>query len=257
MPEVKKLGDMETARVLRDLGEKYKKDEDAGVVGSMGSVDVLADLKKKADARERALDGIVPERRMFSAEEIGAMQAADCLIRDFLDDFGDGTDPNDLVVLERRLDALPLWKAKFASGDRGLHDELFFDEKMNSVYYMTPSGASLRLKKAVFFDNDLKSRRGGPVHLSLAVYPFAEIVLFKNTQNPDARYDLVPAIGLTVKEYYTTTLNAALREKNPVSLKSGIHIYQDPLGVKDVICPVDVRAGVHDGHYVNKIFFTR
>jgi len=161
MSEVKKLGDMGTARVLRDLGGKYEKDEDAGVVGSMGSVDVLQDLSDKATRRKESLEGIIPERRTFSAKEIGAMQAVDRLIRDFLDDFGDSTDPNDLTVLERRLDVLPLWRAKFSSGGRDLHGELSFDEKINSVYYMTPSGASLRLKKAVFFDNDLKSRRGG------------------------------------------------------------------------------------------------
>jgi len=93
--------------------------------------------------------------------------------------------------------------------------------------------------------------------LSFAVHPFAEIVLFKNTQNPDARYDLVPAIGLTVKEYFTNTLNAALQEVNIAPLESKLHIYRDSQGIKDVICPADVRAGVHDGHYVNKIFFMR
>ncbi len=244
---------MGTAGALRDLAEKFKKNEDQGAVG-MGSFDALKDLSNKAARRKESLEGITPEMHFVPQDEIDSVRDIQEVIDVFLDEFGDSGDFKILRSLEKKLDRLPLFKVKFSTGDRNSKGELNPDVQ-DSVYYVTASNVCIRLKKSVLFDPE--NIREGLGDIAAAVHPFAEVVLFQDTQSPDAYYDLTPAIGLTVKEYFTTTLNAVLRAKDPVPLESKVRIYRDSRGIKDVICPIEARAGVHDGHYVNKIFFTR
>lgn len=234
-----------------------KKENFSGMGGS--SLDFL---HAREERRREILEGTRTEYRAFQREELNALRDIEREVRIFTDQFGEEESSFFIDALEQKLDRFSFWKAKFSTGDyvgnsREYLQDLDVDPARDSLYYMSPSGATLRLKKAVLYDP--VARAADTNHIENAVQPIADLVTFRKS-GEDFHLELLPHIGFVVREYFTTTFQNALLQGAQIHglpIVSPLELYVDDTGIRDIGCPSQFRAGTHDGHYVNKIFFVR
>ncbi|HSX41817.1 MAG TPA: hypothetical protein VLE93_00530 [Candidatus Saccharimonadales bacterium] len=94
--------------------------------------------------------------------------------------------------MEVYLDSLNIWKHKLTTVNQEARIEKFPQpEKFDSLYYITPEGVSLRLKRRLVRDEDVHG----------LVQPYMEKIFFKNYQSEEVKE--VPELGLSVIEYTT------------------------------------------------------
>jgi ribonucleotide reductase alpha subunit len=149
------------------------------------------------------------------------------------------------------LDQLDIWSYKFSTLSQGIAEDL---EKTSSertpddsIYYMTPSGASLRLKMA-------NRNRGAKT----IIEPIMEKIFFEKVGADGKDLSEVPKIGYNVVEYATQeffNLMAAKDTKIGSAYKSSIKKYNQ--GGKIEIPKLENVKYSHEGSPVNKIFFKK
>lgn len=135
-----------------------------------------------------------------------------------------------------KLDRCPVFVYKFATGEYEEHQEGF-----DSIYYMTKSGVTLRLK--------FRLRGQGVQEICR---PFKEKIAFYN-QRDEASFE--PSLKCGVEEWVTQKFMEMLDdEKMQKSWQSEIKIYN--VEGQTLIRPPG-RSGDkhHEGHPVNKIFY--
>ncbi len=137
------------------------------------------------------------------------------------------------------LDRLDVWSHKFSSESQGTGENLI-ETPNDSVYYMSSSGASLRLKMA--------NRNQG---VKKVIQPIMEKIFF---EKPGEEISETPTLGYFVREYATQDfLNEFKEESIDSDYQSSIRKYER--GGKIEIPKLDNIKIDHEGSPVNKIDF--
>lgn len=210
---------------------------------------MFEDLKRRAAAREQAKK--ILDKLPFECETISEIELVKLIeVRKKMQMLAEAYDQASAKGLTpdarqeyfeqtlKHLDQfIDLWKYKFTTADQ---DEA--NTNKYSVYYVTKSGVSLRLKR---INLEKKELRG-------TVEPFMEKIYF---DHPDTReISENPIIGWTVMEYCSPEfLELQKRDVIEGSFSSKIKKYKS---AGKVIRVENVKDGLeHLGHEVNKIFF--
>ncbi|OGZ10737.1 MAG: hypothetical protein A3D65_01715 [Candidatus Lloydbacteria bacterium RIFCSPHIGHO2_02_FULL_50_13] len=148
----------------------------------------------------------------------------------------------EMEELEALFDSQDIWLAKFTTDyfSHASDEGLKVDEEKDSLYYVTPSGVSVRIKKSEV--NEGKSARND----------INEKILF---MKPDGSYSSIPEMGTFVEEVWTERFEEILREGNPQIFPSLITTYVKQEKTVDFSLPPESRVRLHHGHRVNVIYF--
>jgi len=229
--------------------EKYDK-ESNDEAPDIRSFDVLDELEKGRAEFLGSIKDIPKERYSITKEEFNALHEVSVLIKKVIHEQR-GLPIENLYVLINKLDSLDLWKSKFSTecaGGPSNSVELQESSSDDSIYYMTLSGATLRLKM-VNINEGLES----------VIQPFMEKVIF---ESPSRTISEIPQIGHRVSEYFSLNFNLAIQEGDVSLYKPVLDIYQQDRKIK-AVTRFNEKTGFispsvdHYGDRVNKLFFTR
>ncbi len=251
--------------VLDDLRSKYQQPQvqaepafqgtDQGaILKGMGNV-WKVDTQRRREEQERLSVGSTIVHETYSVQELAQIaqvrERLDMMIARF-DVQVAGLDKKSPEYIKKAklevakmvayLDGLPLWKFKFSTEiGAGVVGPLVEDES-DSLYYMTASGISMRLRRA-----SLEEGHG----LNRVAQPFMEKMRFRAPQIN--HFDGIPTLGSTVEDYATREFSERLR--NPGEKSD----FVSPLAVwvkdgKPVAVGGSDDAYIHNGDRVNRIF---
>ncbi|OHA01948.1 MAG: hypothetical protein A3C12_01095 [Candidatus Sungbacteria bacterium RIFCSPHIGHO2_02_FULL_49_20] len=205
----------------------------------MRSEKVLAELRAKKQAFEESLRGLPKEFHLIPQEEHKQIVEVKGFLAEFLEAAGiellAEKRYQKFTELTEALDRMALWKNKFSTESAGGPSDNVplepFNPAEDSIYYMTPSGMSLRLKTANLQEG-----------LWSVVQQIAEKILFVGSEEVAE----VPRIGFRVKEFFSD---------------SGLDFYKRGNQIAAVFKHTEdgtyFSPDVHSGDRVNSIFFTR
>lgn len=206
-------------------------------------------LNAKRDAYRRWLESMSFYSDVIPAKEIETMQGIFERCGEIIDEY-DGSENEEIGLqnLETYLDGLSFWVAKFStelSGGAGHSLPLLPSSEDDSIYYMSPSGMCLRLKKVLLKEESLSS----------VVQPIAERVYFEKNLENTREISLTPVVGYSVQEIFTVGLNKALSEYGVRGdFSSRIRVYKEGGKPAAVVVLEDDRFATHSGDRVNRIF---
>lgn len=253
-----------------DLAKKYKRvkspetepasdlsPEDKARLDATGGLAVIRLLNQKRDALLRELDRLPKYRETYKKRELQSILEVEKRIQGFLDEFNHATrgvanDSYEYQELCERyidrviqyLDQQNFWAHKFTTENAGgaLADQPLEYSSNDSLYYVTQSGISLRLK-----------RSASNLGLGTVIQPFHDKIIF-SLPNSDLSEDK-PLVGSRVKEYRSDEFREILNgddvsedftSTNEIYTKNG----------KIFFVASNDRAP-HEGDRVNRILETR
>jgi len=163
---------------------------------------------------------------------------------------------NVIKLIMNDLDKLDLWMYKFSTSSMAVHkNEGISPKDSDSIYYMTPSGSSLRFK--------MSNYEKGISHI---IQPFSVVIMFPKTESkneyPFNEYSLSgPIEGETmVHERFYKDFTTVVNQPTPIKEDYNSHLLAlaDEHGFWDVaLTNKDRPYHTHNGSLVNKIFFNR
>jgi hypothetical protein len=164
-----------------------------------------------------------------------------------------------LELIMSDLDKLDLWLCKFSTSNRAHQWDNLSPKETDSIYYMTPSGASIRFKRIMFDENNSYAKHPDEHGLHYVVQDFATFIYFKNRHGGSN----VPTVkDSEVKEIFDDKFQAMINQENPIqtNYSTGFATLTDKDGLWSATTVGtqnrdDVRT--HEGSLVNKIFFNR
>lgn len=118
------------------------------------------------------------------------------------------------------------------------------EEKDDSLYYLTASGLSMRIKRAAITDGD---------SLRVAVQPIMELILFHNLKSRRRdEFSRTPVLGWTTRDYQTADFKKRLLDTGAkTDFQSPLIILEKGGKIVGVIGPDEVW--IHEGNRVNSI----
>jgi hypothetical protein len=242
MDESKRLKEMGTERVIDELNKKYgllPKPKTAYAGSAGGIEEYLVGL----DTYVESLRALPKERHSLPKKEFDNLQDAIKGVKRI-------AETGSLESLITYLDNRGFWLAKFgteSSGGLGMSEPLQEPDNDDSIYYMTESGATLRVKRAVIKEG-----------LDKVVQMVMEKALFFG---PDGEISEVPKLGYKVREYLTTSLLDALESGDFSKYKPKIDIYRKDRNI-GAVAKLDEETGRinltanHTGDRVNKVYMS-
>lgn len=251
-----RLNAMGHDRVMADLARKYKQPivEDNAPPKKASEFSVMDHLKQRRDNFLRELDGLPKHRETYRKSELESIIEVEKRLRDFIANFDQATvnlpekSTEYQAICERYieqvlryLDQQSFWTYKLTTEDSG---GASFDQPLeytdhDSVYYVTQSGISLRLKRSV-----------SGLGLGTVIQPFYEKIVFK-MPNTDLK-ETEPHIGAQVTEYRSNEFAEVVKSgKVSKDIESSNEIYTKD-GKVFFVASNDPRP--HIGDRVNKIF---
>lgn len=253
-----RLKKMRTAEVLEDLTEKFGLKAPAPTAPEtkkdLGMSRVLADLNARKKRFLESLEGIPFHTETIPADEINQIITARKLCRQFVEDSERATEGltkqeklnalrNRLKELEAKLDELPLWTYKFSTESEGGgvadSEEMTVNTETDSVYFITPHGVSVRLKKSNLSEG-----------LQNVITKFAAKIFFVKD---DGAISLDPKVGYSVREYFGDDFDNLVWSGVANDFPSKIKIFQSDDGKVHAVLADDEGTPVHTGDRVNKI----
>ena len=227
----------------------------------VGTQRVLADLEKRRRAAEEYIKDVLHHFETFSENELRMILLARDLAAAAVDACADEaksrglteTDPDlgrkYLARLEIALDQLPIWAAKFSTetSGGGVEGPMEIDPDKNSIYYVTPAGASMRLRRS-----SIEEGRG----IREAAQPVAEKIYFEKQENGQFReLSLAPKLGFVVKEIFTGSFHKLLKQRQVENEhRSSIAIFEKDKKIYGFAAQ-DKDYDMHDGDRVNNIYW--
>ncbi len=197
---------------------------------------VVEQIKTQRLERAKALEGIPVEKQLFLKEELETIVKVNQLLHALMkrSEVNRKSPKEALTEIQYALDHLKnFWESKFTSG--GVDTE----REDDSLYYMTASGISLRLKRA-------NLSRG----IRAVVQPFLEKVCFLNESSELSEK---PVIGSTVEEYASQEFLKIQHGEIPITADVESKILKYVKNGK-LIAVGNAPDGVyHGGNLVNKI----
>lgn len=264
--DVARLDKMGHSRVMEDLRSKYQQpqtqgepvsqgSDQAAILRAMGHDRVMADMQKREEDRKRLLVGSTVVYETYSAQELAEVaqvrERLDMMIAAFnvrvagLDkkspEYVRAAQP-EVAKMIAYLDSLSLWEYKFSTELGASVVGPLTEDELDSLYYMTASGISMRLRRASLTEG---------AGLGAVAQPFMEKMRFRDPQTK--RFESVPMLGSTVEDCVTREFEERLKNRGEKS------DFVSPLAtwVKDgkplaFGGPDDVS--IHNGDRVNRIF---
>ena len=135
---------------------------------------------------------------------------------------------------------LPVWKASFATGDEEF-------AKSSSVYFISQSGAAIRIKYANLFNPEWYPKEIGKIILDIQEKCYFTDYAKTKTEKP--------IIGLTVEEVSTKDFCTAIENKQ-YTYNHNLFKYQgnDVFFIEQL---ENTKVYKHGGHEVSKVFWER
>ncbi len=260
---------MGSDRVMKDLRAKYGLDQvQAGpesqssdqkaIPEGMGHDRVMADMQRRGEEQKRLLVGSSVVHETYSAQELVQIaevrEQLDMMVAEFnvrvaglpKDSLGYMKEVGpEVAKMVAYLDSLPIWKFKFSTEIGASVVGPLKEDELDSLYYMTASGISMRLRRA-----SLPEGYG----LGAVVQPFMEKVRFCDMRAK--RFESEPTLGLTVEDYASREFEERLKnagEKDDFVSPLAVWMKDEkPVAFGG---PDDVR--IHNGDRVNKIFMSK
>lgn len=212
-------------------------------------------LTDRRTAFLKSLEGLPVEQHVVSTEELEKLIKVKQIVDVFLKEHEQKKTSSDKEALKQLieiLDRLTLWKTKFStecSGGAGDGIPLQkYNPEMDSLYYTTPSGATLRLKTAVLHDER---------NLRAVVQSITEKIAF---EGPNGELVESPKIGYGVREYFSPSFISAMQEGNTNKYLPRLRVYRREDASVVISHSEDIRTkqesfgADHDGDRVNKLF---
>ena len=237
--------------VMRDLRAKYG-------LGNNTPLTPVEQLLRKRKELEDEVSRLPVARETYSEHELTQIININSKLNSFVSNFNtrfsglDRSSPQYIFESQsaineviRYLDDLPVWRYKFsteASGGNIVGEVEHSD--IDSIYYMTESGISIRLKRSAVVEGyDFKT----------IIQPFMEKIFFRYGSRAQETMEGKPKLGLSVVDYCSTEF----KERIKTSDKEGD--FTSPLVVyikegKPFIVAGPDDMYVHNGDRVNKIF---
>lgn len=256
-PDEKKLKDMGIADVIADLEKKFPKQNikeklTPGPTLPGGFDEILKNLVANKDAFLKRLE--LSQKEVFSVDdtELPKIRKIQQLLTTFQNERTANQNQHEVLnELESLLDRVTLWGAKFAtenSGGAGAHIPLqSYNRQTDSLYYVTPSGVSLRLKT-------INIEKG----IAEVIQPFAEKIIFVG---PNHESSEVPKEGYNVEEYLSGSFSRAVNKGDAYT--PSLEVYRESGSIIAIASDYDERirrrsvSPAHEGDRVNKIFFSK
>lgn len=209
------------------------------------------DMRRHHLQREKEKEGAHRRERRILADELKQIKQAMDLCAKAEDaaldaEYTDGVQRAIFIELEKKLDTLPLWVAKFSTSydDAGKADgPLQENPEKDSIYYITPSNVALRLKKSMI------ANQGG----LRVTQPATDLVVFRSPETKEVV--LTPTLGFTTQEWLTSNFIHACADVENPDLHSPIVIFERDGRIVGIDVPP--HSGDHNGNRVNKIFWQR
>jgi len=258
-----RLATMGTERVLSELRKKFGLDNNKSAATEAGSNDQpdrsketwQERLSRKATEREKAMEGAGVREIFLSEDEVVSLQktkrglaeriqTAFDLLRDLDIDMPEYREAANKQIDEivGFLDNSDFWATRFTTAI-GSGSDAVSTSSLDSVYYMTRSGVSLRIKRSVI-DDGYKFKN--------AVQPFMELTLFGNPHSEQERFKQLPENGLWVKDFLTPGFEDLISKQNGgKEYHSPLHMHEKDGWIVGVTGPDNVW--IHEGDRVNSI----
>jgi hypothetical protein len=237
-----------------------RKEEDA----ILEAMNLLENLKRDKEKRQEKLDRLPSENQFIPKEEMKIILTLTRILNEYIKKIETDRAIQEETVKEGRqvLPPVPIggiqekvvlsniinlldrydniWQYKFSTGDLDKDGKPLSPEK-DSIYYMTRSGASLRLK--------MTNRDKG---LRKVVQPFSEFIYFMQTKDDISE---TPKIGYITQEFFSQEFLDLLENGQIPSddYVSSIKKYFEDNKLTAVTAPKSALK--HDGNLVNKIYF--
>ena len=214
-------------------------------------------MVRLAKEKEKAIEGTEGKRETYSREEIEKLQSIQRVLSEFSSttlDTLQGFNPESEEYKDKAhvaikeiitfLDEQKAWVTKFTTSSGGANDDLERTPH-DSIYYMTESGLSLRLKIAAIALGD---------GFEKVIQPIMELILFKDPDSKmgSSRFSRIPKDGWSVKDYVTPAFQNLMSESSvKTDYSSPLEVYEKDGEVVGVVGPQD--AWIHEGSKVNHI----
>src|SRR3989344_4121713 len=234
-----------------------------GDFGMSGMQKILEDLAEKKRIFEEYLKQLPKDLQEVPTEELKSMIEVMRFVRDFLTKYeaeAGAMSPDQKLrssrekfnELCRNLDKMSIWAAKFSTENAGGASDAIpmepFNQEIDSLYYVTCSGMSLRLKTAELAEG-----------LSSVVQPVAERILFDIREGERSMVTSV-TLKSRVVEYFSDSLNQTLDNGTATTYQPKFFAYKDG---KETITVANfdekqnkfVYPSFHRGDRVNSVFF--
>ncbi len=144
------------------------------------------------------------------------------------------------------LNGLNIWSQKFTTMvGGGMDDELKISDE-DSIYYLTRSGLSMRVKRAALLDGHA---------LKISIQPVMDLLLFQNPEVQSEREEYVktPTLGWIAKDYLTSEFKKRMQDdKSNDDFQTPLVTFEKGGVIVGVAGPAD--AWIHGGDRVNEIF---
>lgn len=245
--------------VIGDLKAKYSlgKEIPPNDVPSIGGNSIAELIKRNKDLESEVMR-LPTVQETYQQNELQKISEIDSWLSLFVSDFRlkfqnldvksqqykQETEKAILQVLEY-LDNAGIWSFKFsteASGGKSQGQLEFFED--DSIYYMTESGASIRIKRSAVNDG---------YDFGAIFQPFMEKIFFMSGRAKGGIMESVPALGFSVIDYKTKEFERRIKSHDAKGdFTSPLTVYMKEGKPYAVGGPEDIR--IHEGDRVNKIF---
>ncbi|MFH1078021.1 MAG: hypothetical protein V1745_01910 [Patescibacteria group bacterium] len=250
MNDEERLRQMGSDRVLADLKKKYTQTEPTSYANE--SWQERTERLKREQAS--ALEGAEARRATFSHEELSVIRKLWHRLEGTVAEFerghsglGVGTKTyvdaalKEVSGIVAHLDSLDIWSDRFTTMvGSGRPDELDRSDE-DSIYYLTKSGLSIRVKRAALAD-------GHP--LKTVIQPVMEMLLFSRPGHRN-EYSKEPVVGWSVRDYLSEAFKKRMGYDSLDDHASTLTTFEKEGKIVGVAGPED--TWIHDGDRVNAI----
>ncbi len=241
----KRLG---TERVLNELDKKFGRTPQNEPqtntpegLSSMASDDLWADLEAKNKRRQDKIENSKETQEVYSAYELNNIFS---LRRELLQ--VTEADPiKKLEKIEKVLDSKDIWKYKFSTQPGSGSMEQLTTSPQDSLYYVTHTGLSLRVKRILAY----RPEKDEPL-----IYPVFEKAVFRSGGQED--YSTIPEYGLWAGEFASKDFLNLQKNNTKLSdnYNSKLRFYVDAGKIVGVASELKNEDPYHNGDRVNKIY---
>jgi hypothetical protein len=257
MPEKKFIPDMGFEQVLKETVEKRRQKSRPNLM--LGFEAINRDFAERKKRLDKELESLPYTTETFKTKELQQIAETKQYLDKYIEEFNQKAQaltkgsPEYILLCNRyidqtinHLDSLPIWAHKFSTECPG---ETALEITPNdSIYYTTPSGISLRLKRLI--------RNLG---LGEVIQPFFEKIIFRSRD--ENKIITEPKLGYDIKEYVTKDF-LVLQDQDKIEkdYRSDIRTYYKNNEIYYIEAPETggvVRSkmgGEHEGTQVNKVF---
>lgn len=257
-PEKVALDRMGHDSVIKDLRAKYSLEKETLPLNprEIGNSSIEQLIQRQKDLEREVL--VLPyTQERYSENELYAISEVNLQLGVFVSSFEARTQSLDkkskqyqeecekgVAEVLNYLDRSPIWKFKFsteASGGKAYG--ALESSSIDSIYYMTESGISIRIKRAAIADG---------YEFKTVIQPFMEKIFFTYGGKQKVPMESEPTLGLFVIDYETKEFANRIMSQGGGDFVSPLVVYMKEGKPYAVAGPDDIW--IHEGDRVNELF---